>query len=98
MMSDGIHDSSDNKVDFLPVRGIIDNSLDEEDQIPPAKQIYQKMYDRMEKKQEQPSFEEEEEDDDDYGFGNRWQGKPKKETQPEFEIEDYQPEPPQKSS
>jgi hypothetical protein len=52
------------------------------------------MYDSLQQnnsiQQQQPSFEQgEEEDDDDYGFGNTWQGKDKKETQPEFEIENF---------
>jgi hypothetical protein len=47
-MSDGVQDSADTKVDFMPERGIIDNSIDEEEPpIPPAKQIYQKMYNSM---------------------------------------------------
>ena len=47
MMSDGVQDSADTKVDFLPERGIIDNSLEEEEEMPPAKQIYQKMYNSL---------------------------------------------------
>jgi hypothetical protein len=56
MMSDGVSHSEDHKVDFMPEKGIIDNSIEEEEVIAPAKQIYQKMYNSMQ--QQQPSFDE----------------------------------------
>lgn len=42
-MTDGVKDKSDDCIDFAPERGIRDESLDEEEHIPPAKQIYNKM-------------------------------------------------------